>query len=131
MRAVTRVRRVWRPPRPCLYTPPRARGPGARTSLSMASKRRASGSSSDSAHKASRAPATGSGALIHTCTLPPTCAPPGGTPTALPDGAALAAHTATYHTHVCAGARCRAVFPAARFLELVRAIACAIRAGRG
>lgn len=52
------------------------------------------------------------------CTLPPTCNPP-NKPTSLTDSAALEAHYATYHAHVCEEQGCRCVFPEARLLELV------------
>jgi hypothetical protein len=67
----------------------------------------------------SNAKASTTGALIHRCTLPPTCAPPIGKPTTLSDAQALERHYATYHTHVCEEGSCRCVFPEARLLELV------------
>ena len=53
------------------------------------------------------------------CTLPPTCNPPHNIPTRLANSAALEAHYATYHAHVCEEKGCGAVFPDERLLELV------------
>ncbi|KAL6301715.1 hypothetical protein BKA93DRAFT_930139 [Sparassis latifolia] len=52
------------------------------------------------------------------CTLPPTCNPPKNRPTPLAGSAALEAHYATYHAHVCEEHGCGCVFPDARLLEL-------------